>query len=144
MEIEPRRKPENHVKPTPGEQAINKLISMYNNRAYGTPTAPLISSDSFDYTDKAGNLGSTRTYRLEGRDGNTIGALSRSKDTTQYDLLASLNKPVFGNGEFDKSLYTPVGNFSVEYDGDTLWGNYNMPSRDYYMAALNSLLNRGK
>lgn len=51
--------------------------------------------------------------------------------------------PVLGDNYWNKEYKLPLGiTANVEYDGDTLAGGLDIPSRQYYLAALANMLNK--
>ena len=56
--------------------------------------------------------------------------------------IDNLNK-ILGDNEYYKELNLPLGiTGQIEYDGDTLAGGLDIPSKQYYVAALLNLLNK--
>ena len=125
---------------------LDRLVNTYNNRAYGNPKAPLAASYGVDYVDDARD---DRAYRsgvnLYSRNGNRLGFVNRDITTSGTNYGAGIDNltPILGDRYFDKEINTPLGSAYMEYDGDTLAGNVNVPSNAYYLVALKNLLNRG-
>ena len=126
--------------------ALDKLINAYNNKAYGTSYAPMISKGSINYTDNNDNIVYDDTMALNTRGGNRLGFVGRDfvpGGETTYRLGVD-NLPL-GSNYYSKDINTPLGNLYAEYDGDgTASASFTPGQNAYYLQALaKALMNRG-
>lgn len=134
------------TEPVQSKDLLGRLVNAYNNRAYGNPNAPLAARYGVDYVDDNRD---ERAYRsgvnLYSRNGNRLGFIDRDVTTSNTNYNAGIDNltPILGDRYFDKEINTPFGSAYMEYDGDTLAGNIDVPSNAYYLVALKNLLSRG-
>jgi len=127
------------------DNLINKIVTAYNSRAFGNPSAPLLQRTAEDITNVNGDEGYMSGMALRKNNGDRIGTANKVTypGETQYNLAID-NLP-FGGNYYDKEISTPVGDLYAEYDGDgTLGLSYTSSPNVYYLQSLiNSLTNRG-
>lgn len=134
------------TEPVQRTDAFSKLVNAYNNRAYANPNAPLVAQYGVDYVDDARDDRAYNSgFKIFTRGGNRLGFYDRDVTTSGTKYHAGIDNltPILGDRYFDKEINTPFGSAYMEYDGDTLAGNINVPSNAYYLVALKNLLNRG-
>lgn len=130
--------------PTASEDLISKLMTIYNNKAYANPYAPLLSKDSALSTtiDGVGHQDDTITAAL--RNGERLGFLNRdrSENGTRYGIgLDNIGDPY--RGVYDGETNTPLGTLDYGYDGDTVGAGFTPNAQTMaYLSALKNLLGR--
>ena len=128
--------------PVERRDALDKLITAYNNRAFGNPSAPLLSRGGLDYID---NNTDSRAYdgllTLKSRDGNRLGYLGNNVvDGGPTTYSVGIDNLPFGATPVNKSVATPLGTFGADYDGD---GTASLSYKSSpYIQALANLLRR--
>lgn len=131
--------------PSQREEAMNKLMTAYNSKAYANPYAPLLSSGTQNYTTADGAYHDDTGIYAYNHNGDRLGFVNRDMNTRDglvYGLgLDNVGDP--NRGVYDASFETPVGTVGYGYDGDTTGLTYN-PSLNAqkYIFALANLLNR--
>ena len=128
------------------ENLVNKVITAYNNRAFGNPNAPLLQQVKADYVDdQTDERAYSNAIVARNQNGDRLGLIEKNitPTSTNYQMLVD-NLP-FGTNEYEKTINTPVGNITAGYDGDTTgYLNYDSSPNIYYLQALiNALKNRG-
>lgn len=121
---------------------LDRILTAYNNKAFGTPGALMMQKWGRDFSDDEDSYGHESGLNLM-RNGNRLGYASKevTPDQTAYNLGVDLD--ILPDGYADKSFDTPFGKFTGGYEDDVLYGNLEVPSRKYYLAAIKSLLDRG-
>ena len=136
----------NTSRPREDTSVLDKLIAAYNNYAYGSGS-PLIRGGGNDYVDANGNAGYSRGYALDATPdiASRLGFLSKDVDSTGTTYRAGIDNlaALLGDRNYDNSIETPLGNLNYGYDGDTAYGSVEVPTKQYYAAALLDLL-RGR
>ena len=128
--------------PVERRDALDKLITAYNNRAFGNPSAPLLSRGGIDYVDDNTD---SRAYdsnlALWAKSGDRLGFAGRNVvDGGPSMYSAGIDNLPFGERYVNKEIATPLGTFGAEYDGDgTAALSYETSP---YIQALANLLRR--
>lgn len=111
-----------------GEEALDKLITAYNNRAFANPSAPLVQKMDNTFTDGSTQSGLNVMKRgsqdLSGRLGfaykyNRPGEVS-------YDI--GLDNGRANRGVFDAQLSTPYGRFGGGFEDETNYLSASSPN----------------
>lgn len=131
--------------PSQTQTAIDKLITAYNNRAFGIPNAPMLSNSAFDYVDdNTDSRALDSTIALRNHAGSRLGFAGKNTidgGNTRYSVGVD-NLP-FGENTYNGSLNLPFGTLDAEYDGDgTAVLGFESNPNNYYIRALASLLRR--
>lgn len=130
---------------TNNRTALDKLITAYNNRAFGS-NAPMISKAVTPYVDDETDSRSYLTnIGLRDRNNNRLGFVSENLRPGSTEYYAGVDNLPFGEEVFDRNITTPVGNFNLNYDGDgTASVGYESSPNVYYLQALaKALMSRG-
>ena len=130
--------------PTASEELISKLMTIYNNKAYANPYAPLLSKYSGLYTDVNGNGNQEDLLTASLRNGDRLGFLSRDRrdDGTRYGIgIDNMGDPY--RGIYDGETNTPIGTLDYGYDGDTVYAGVTPNDKAAaYISAFKNLLGR--
>lgn len=120
---------ERTVQPTAEEELLQRLVTAYNNKAFGNENAPLVSYHN-QVNDIENNLDTALTVR--DRAGDRLGYVSRElrPDEAQYSAAIDNGNP--DRGMLDAELRTPLGKIMGGYDAETNYGSYSTPKNDDY------------
>lgn len=125
--------------------ALKKLVTAYNGKAFGVPNAPMLSYGSFDFVDdNTDSRGYDSALAIRAHDGNRLGFLGKNfvdGGNTYYNVGVD-NLP-FGENTYNRAVNTPFGNLEFEYDGDGTASLSLEGKPNYYIQALANLL-RGR
>ena len=129
---------------SPRAEALNRLMTAYNRRAYANPNMPLFSKTSGALTPLEGSPIMEDLINAETRNGGRLGFLSRdrSAEGTRYGVgLDNVGDPY--RGVYDGEKSTPLGTFDYGYDGDTVAAGFTPNEKTQaYINALSKLLGR--
>ena len=132
---------------SPVSDAIDRLMTIYNSRAFANPNAPLLSRSStrsIDPTDISTNQNDMIAALT--RDGGRLGFLTRdiADDGIRYGIgIDNMGDPY--RGVYDGERNTPVGMLDYGYDGDTVYAGITPTDKvNSYIGALANLLKRRK
>lgn len=131
--------------PSQGQQALEKLMTAYNNRAYANPYAPLLYGGNSTYTTGDGTYHDDTLIQAGLRNGDRLGFVGRDINTNNgLEYRAGLDLGDINRNYYDSEpLKTPIGNFSYGHEGDTDYVSYDPNLKaEYYIQALANLLNR--
>ena len=131
---------------SPNDDKINKLLTAYNNKAFGNPNMPMINRIGFDSVDD--NTDERRYlsgYDIRNHEGDRLGFVHRDVMPLSASYYAGIDNLPLGDNYISKDFKTPIGTFSAEYDGDgTASLGYQTSPNVYYMAALaKALMSKG-
>ena len=121
--------PEKVIKTTPTEDLLQRVVTAYNNKAFGTENAPLINyKNTFNDIDPQ----QMTNLSLWDRDQNRLGMLARylRPDEASYDVAVDNGNP--DRGVLDAVLKTPIGRFSSGYENETNYAGYATPNNEDY------------
>jgi hypothetical protein len=122
--------------PSEREEAVSKLLAAYNNKAYASPTAPLLAQYKGDgyNTVTASNRGGDRLgFVTKDRVPDEVVPDSRWKN--RYGVGIDNTLPV-DSGYYENNINTPLGDFDYGHDGDTAFAGFtpNLErTSDYYI-----------
>ena len=125
------------------ENAINRLITAYNSKAFGNPNAPLLHRSGIDYvTDDTEERAYLSGYDLRDHANNRLAFVNRDATPSRMGYYAGIDNlnPIFGDREVNKDIATPIGNVNLAYDGDTASVGLELNKDNYYIQALANLL----
>ena len=108
-----------------GEEALDKLISIYNNRAFANPSAPLVGNIDTDNGDVK-----QRGYNLMSRNNGRLGMVSRTDTPTGTAYHAAIDNGNENRGTLDATLNTPYGRFGGGYEQDTNYVYAESPNEE--------------
>jgi hypothetical protein len=131
---------------SPGEGLMNRLLTEYNSRAFGNPSAPLISRTNMGYvTDDTDSRAYLSGYNLRDHDNNRLAFANRDVRPDRTGYYVGIDNLPFGETPYNKIFNTPLGTISADYDGDSTAAlSYETSPNVYYIQALaKALLNRG-
>lgn len=118
-----------------GEQALNKLINIYNNRAFANENAPLIQN--LDNTFQNGerqrgvNIMKRGATDLSGRQG--FAYRYDRPDSTIYSAGIDNGNP--DRGTLDVSASLPIGTIGGGFEGETNYASYEPGNTNPYIGA---------
>ena len=126
-------------------KTLKDIVKGYNKVAPYIPNSPIINSFDEPYSDPLRPERANYGVVFSSNDGDTKGFVRKTVDNKQTDYSAAINglASILGDEEFYKTYDTPFGNASAAYNGNVLYGNFNVPVNKYYLNALKTLLNRG-
>ena len=117
------------------EELMNKLITAYNNRAFGNTSAPLLTKtdlDTGDFKQKGVNVVSHGSQDLGGR----LGFANKSfTPNTGVAYNVGLDNGNPNRGTLDVSLNTPNALFGGGFEGETNWISVGQPNGDTRLGA---------
>jgi len=127
------------------ENLVNKVITAYNNRAFGNPNAPLLQRTGDDFVNNNDERAYYSGVAVRDQNGERLGMINKTTSPTSTEYNLAIDNLPLGENTYDKTINTPVGEFYAEYDGDGTVGlNYESSPNIYYLQALiNALKNRG-
>jgi hypothetical protein len=113
-----------------GAEALDKLISIYNNRAFANPNAPLVQKADNTFLDGSTQSGLNVMKRgsqdLSGRMGFAYKYNSPGEVT--YDI--GLDNGRANRGVFDAQLNTPYGRFGGGFEDETNYLSASSPNEE--------------
>lgn len=107
------------------EEALDKLITAYNNRAFANPSAPLVGNINSDNGDVR-----QRGYNLMSRNNGRLGMVSRTDTPTGTAYHAAIDNGNENRGTLDATLNTPYGRFGGGYEQDTNYVYAESPNEE--------------
>lgn len=127
--------------PVERRDALDKLITAYNNRAFGNPSAPLLQRTSTDYIDdNTDSRGYMSGVDVRNHNDDRLAFAHRDVRPNSTGYYAGIDNLPFGANYVSKDMTTPLGTFGAEYDGDgTASLSYESSP---YLQALANLLRR--
>lgn len=131
--------------PSQGQQALEKLMTAYNSKAYANPYAPLLYGGQNSFTT-ADNTDHDQTMIQAGlKNGDRLGFIARDiNNNNGLEYTAGLDFGDVSRGYYESpAVKTPIGNFGYGYEQDTDFINYDPNAKaELYIQALANLLNR--
>ena len=126
------------------EMLAQGLVNAYNNRAFGN-NMPLIQRSGIDYVDdNTDERAYMSGYALRDRDNNRLAFTNKDTRLGSTGYYAGIDNLPFGDNMYSKSIDTPVGTFSADYDGDGTGSlSYETSPNVYYLQALAKALLSG-
>lgn len=131
--------------PSAAQQAISKLMTAYNSKAYAKPYAPLLYGGQNSFTT-ADNTDHDQTMIQAGlKNGDRLGFIARDiNNNNGLEYTAGLDFGDVNRGYYESpAVKTPIGNFGYGYEQDTDFINYDPNAKaELYIQALANLLYR--
>ena len=130
--------------PSTTDELIKRLVTAYNNKAYGNPIAPMLRQGQASGATIDGNPYVSDILSAWTKGGDRLGFLSRDKRPYGVDYgiaIDNMGDPY--RGVLDEEVNTPFGTLGYGYDGDTVGASF-MPNdkTQAYINALSRLLGR--
>lgn len=124
--------------PTDRRDMLDKLLTAYNNRAFGS-NAPMVQRIGNDYvTDDTDERAYMSGLNLRNPNGERMAFVSRDISPSSSAYYAGIDNLPFGATPVNKSVTTPLGTFGADYDGDGT-ASLSYESSPYLMALANLL-----
>jgi len=129
LELLKKVAPEKVLKTTPTEDLLQRVVTAYNNKAFGTENAPLIN-----YKNSINDIDPQQMTNLSlwDRDQNRLGMLSRYLRPDEASYNVAVDNGNLDRGVLDAVLKTPVGRFSSGYENETNYAGYATPNNEDY------------
>lgn len=131
--------------PSQSQQALEKLMTAYNSKAYANPYAPLLYGGNSTYTTGDGTYHDDTLIQAGMRNGDRLGFVGRDINTKNgLEYRAGLDLGDINRNYYDSEpLKTPIGNFSYGHEGDTDYVSYDPNAKaEAYIQTLANLLYR--
>lgn len=124
------------------DDLINRLVTVYNNKAYGNPIAPMIRKSNLSTTAPDGLPYQVDTLSAWTKDDNRLGFLSRDNDVDGIRYGVGIDNGSF-NSDLDRKINTPFGTLDYGHDAETAYAGFTPNDKTQaYIQALANLLSR--